>query len=305
MTHNWAVATVRTLCLLALCVGFPLELDAQSNERHMIVSVVDGNGAPVADLDTTDFEIREDGASREVLRVEPAGADRQIAILVDTSQAASSAVTSFRRGLTTFVDGLHQGNVISLVTFGGPPRIRIDSTDDAARLRDGIDGLFAFPDQAAYMLDAIDQTADGFARRNASRPIILALTTEGVDYSNSDARRVLDKIDEVGASLYTLSLRVGRNSFLPSSSISSIELRNQQIERDLLFGKGPSGSGGYHRDLLVDLAIEPALEEIVTELRNQYLVVYSRPDALIPPEEIEVNPTRQGFTARGTPLRVD
>jgi len=102
-----------------------------------------------------------------------------------------------------------------------------------------------------------------------------------------------------------LSLRIGRNAFLPSSSISSIELRNQQIERDLLFGKGPSDSGGHHRDLLVDLAIEPALEEIVTELRNQYLVVYSRPDALIPPEEIEVNPTRQGLTARGTPLRVE
>ena len=305
MTYNWSVATALALCLLALCVGFPLELDAQPNQRHMIVSVVDGDGTPVTGLNTTDFEIREDGVSREVLRVEPAGAERQIAILVDTSQAASSAVSSFRRGLTTFVDGMQQGNVISLITFGGPPRIRVESTDDAARLRDSIDGLFAFPDQAAYLLDAINQTADGFARRNASRPIILALTTEGVDYSNSDARRVLEQIDEIGASLYTLSLRVGRNAFLPSSSISSIELRNQQVERDLLFGKGPSDSGGRHRDLLADLAIEPALEDIVTELRNQYLVVYSRPDALIPPEEIKINPTRQGLTARGTPLRVE
>ena len=150
MTHNWSVATARTLYLLALCVGSPLELDAQSNERHMIVSVVDGDGTPVTGLSTTDFEIREDGASREILRVEPAGADRQIAILVDTSQAASSAVSSFRRGLTTFVDGMQHGNVISLITFGGPPRIRVESTDDAARLRDSIDGLFAFPDRFVH-----------------------------------------------------------------------------------------------------------------------------------------------------------
>ena len=42
--------------------------------------------------------------------------------------------------------------------------------------------------------------------------------------------------------------------------------------------------------------------DIVAELRNQYLVAYSRPDSLIPPEEVTVSVGRAGLTARGIVL---
>ncbi len=271
----------------------------------MIVTVVDDDGAPVGGLGPADFAIREDGNAREVLRAGPAGAGRQIALLVDTSQAASRALSDFRNGLTAFIDGMSEGNEISLITFGGPPRILVESTTSTARLADGINDVFALPDQAAYMLDALDQTAEGFARREVPRPIMVVLTTEGIDYSNRGARRVLDRIDESGAAVYTLSLRVGRNAFSASPNVSAAELRNQEIERDLVLERGPGDSGGRHRDLLASSAVERAMLEIGEELRNQYLIVYSRPDALVPPEEITVSVEQQGLTARGTPLRTE
>ena len=49
----------------------------------MVVSVLDQNGTPVEGLGPRDFVVREDGAVREVLRVEPAPNGRQIALLVD------------------------------------------------------------------------------------------------------------------------------------------------------------------------------------------------------------------------------
>ena len=290
-----------TSAALALTTG----LIAQSTERQMIVSVLDDDGAPVGDLAITDFEIREDGAVREVLRIGPAGADRQIALLVDTSTAATPAISDFRNGLTAFVDGMHEGNQISLITFGGRPRIRVEPTTSAERLRDGVGEIFGLPGEAAYMLDAMSETAEGFSRQGVARPIMVVLTTEGLDYSNARGREVIDGLEESGAAAYTLLLRGRPGGFGAGASIPQSEVRDQEIERDLVLGRGTDDSGGHHREVLVSTAIEGALNDIVTELRNQYLVVYSRPDALVPPEEIAVSVKRDGLTVRGVPLRAE
>ena len=295
-----AVPVIVSIFLLA-AVG----LQGQSQEHHILVSVLDPDDAPVGGLGISDFSIDEDGNSREILSVSQAGAGRQIALLVDTSQAATRSLVEFRNGLTAFVEQMSEGNQISIIPFGGPPRIQVALTRETSRLTDGIGNLFALPDQAAYMLDALDQTAEGFSRQNASRPLIVVLTTEGIDYSYTSARRVIDTIEESGAAIYTLSLRVGRNAFSATPNISTLELRNQDFERDLLLERGPRNSGGRHRDLLTSLAINDAMQDIVSELLNQYLVVYSRPDTLVPPETITVRMNRQELTARGTPLRLE
>ena len=295
-----AVPAIVSIFLLAV-VG----LQGQSREHHILVSVLDPDDAPVGGLGISDFSIDEDGNSREILSVSQAGAGRQIALLVDTSQAATRSLVEFRNGLTAFVEQMSEGNQISIITFGGPPRIQVASTRETSRLTDGIGNLFALPDQAAYMLDALDQTAEGFSSQNASRPLIVVLTTEGIDYSYTSARRVIDTIEESGAAIYTLSLRVGRNAFSATPNISTLELRNQDFERDLVLERGPRNSGGRHRDLLTSLAINDAMQGIVSELLNQYLVVYSRPDTLVPPETITVRMNRQELTARGTPLRLE
>lgn len=298
-------AALAVLAVVSMCLLAPVGLQGQSQEHQMLVSVLDQDGTPVGGLSPSDFSIDEDGNAREILRVSHAGAGRQIALLVDTSQAASRSLVEFRNGLTEFVEQMSEGNQISIITFGGPPRILVSSTRENSRLTDGINNLFALPDQAAYMLDALDQTAEGFARQNAPRPLIVVLTTEGVDYSNTSARRVLETIEESGAAIYTLSLRVGRNAFSATPNISALELRNQDFERDLLLERGPRNSGGRHRDLLTALAINNAMQDIVSELLNQYLVVYSRPDMLVPPETITLRMNRQELTARGTSLRVE
>lgn len=216
---------------------------AQSVERHMIVTVLDGDDRPVGNLDPRDFEVREDGAAREVLRVEPAGAGRQIAVLVDTSEAAARATRDFRAGLSAFFDAMHEGNEISLISFGGPPRILVRSTTSLANLQDGLGGVFGFAQSASYLLDAMAQAAEGFARRASPRPVLVALTTEGVDYSNVRSRRVFDRVRESGAAVYTLLVAgrgfAGRADFADAgrqqaASAAALPCRSYRTTSDLL-----------------------------------------------------------------------
>ncbi|MCY4075637.1 MAG: hypothetical protein OXH04_09450 [Acidobacteria bacterium] len=277
---------------------------AQSVERRMIVTVLDGDDNPVGNLAPRDLVVREDGAAREVLRVEPAGAERQIAVLVDTSEAAARATRDFRAGLSAFFEAMHEGNEISLISFGGPPRILVGSTGSLSRLQDGLGDVFGFAGSAAYLLDAMAQAAEGFARREAARPILLALTTEGVDYSNVRAREVLERVRESGAAVYTL-LVAGRGRARVDPGLLDARRQQEEMERNLVLERGPRDSGGRSEIVLTSIAVENALLEFATELRSQFVVTYARPGALIPPERIEVAVNRAGLTARGTPLKGD
>ncbi len=63
-------------------------------------------------------------------------------------------------------------------------------------------------------------------------------------------------------------------------------------------------TGGRNDMALSGLAVSPQLKSIANELRNQYRIVYARPESLIPPQKIEVAVKPAGLTARGTPAKV-
>src|ERR1051325_9223169 len=102
MTHprRFAIA----LLVAGLWIGASVAPSAQrsSRERSLYVSVVDRDGTPVADLGPSDFVVKEDNLTREVLRVTPAEEPMQIALLVDTSQAATEHISHIRTALGPF-----------------------------------------------------------------------------------------------------------------------------------------------------------------------------------------------------------
>lgn len=273
------------------------------SERAMFVSVLDSNKVPVEGLAPADFVVEEDGAEREVLRVGRATAPMQIALLVDTSASAAFATRDVRNGLESFVAEIHEGNEIALVTFGGPPRILVESTGRLDRLRDGIGRIFAFSDSAAYLLDALVETARGFERRAAPRPVIVVVTSEGVDYSKYDSTRVLAALQAAHVAAHMIVLRDGPNTTLRASQNGGGELGHSLLQRDLVLAQGPETTGGHRRDVLISTATVDALGRLAAIIGSQYEVVYSRPASLIPPDEIAVRMVRDDLSARGTPVR--
>lgn len=264
-------------------------LDArQAVERRVYVSVLDAKGAPVSDLTASDFLVREDGLAREVLRVGRATDPMQIAVLADDTQAASQLIADERRGLQAFVKALHQGNEIALLTFGDRPEILVDYTVTLEALNRGIDRLFARPGAGSSLLEAIGQTTNGFRKREATRPVIVVITTEGEEFSNDYFVTVLEELLRSRAQLHAIIRQVG----------DANQAGDANRNRSIVLAEGTLATGGRRDFILADTGLTPKLEELATELKSQYLLVYARTQTLIPPKKLQVSVRRPGLTTR-------
>ena len=270
----------------------------QDNERALFVSVLDEAGAPVPDLAPDEFVVEEDGVEREVLRAGPARSPMQVAVLVDTSASAAFAIRDIRNGLERLIPVLAEGNDVALISYGGPPRVLVESTRRLDRLRDGIGLVFSYPESAAYLLDALVETARGFERREAARPAIVVVASEGLDFSRYDYQRTREALQASGVAAHVVVVQERGNTALRRDPFG---FSGDVLQRDRALAQLPEATGGQRHDLLLSTAVPDAMDALANVMTNQYRVVYSRPPGLIPPETISVQMRRADLTARGTP----
>ena len=271
----------------------PQASDART--RDIYVSVLDAKGNPAPGLTAKDFTVREDNVAREVLRAVPADAPLDIVLLVDDSQAATRAIPYMRDGLTKFVERMAPNGRIGLVTIGERPTNITERTNDLTALKNGIGRIFARSGAGAYLLQGIVDVSRGFQKREAERPVIIAITTEGVEFSNEQSETVLKALHASGAAFHAIALGS------PSGSMSE-EMRN----RNIVLADGTDQTGGRREQLLTDMALPSTLQRIADELLGQYLVSYGRPESLVPPERIQVGVTNPALKVRArTRTRTD
>jgi VWFA-related protein len=271
-----------------------------SRERSLYVSVVDDTGAPVADLGPQDFVVKEDNVTREVLRVVPATDPMQIAMLVDNSQAARDDIAHMRQALPPFVAEMTAPNSagrrseIAIIGLGDRPTILAEYSSDPVQVKKGIDRIWSQPNSAMYLIDAIVETSQGLRKREAPRPILIAIATYGQDFSNRQHEQAIDPLKATGAAFYALMIGQPDNSL-------SFESR----ERAIVLDEGTRTTGGSYEQLLTSMGLSAKLKQLADQLRRQYKVTYGRPDSLIPPEKITVAAAKPGLVARGTPIKED
>lgn len=274
-------------------------LQAQPNQRAMYVSVVNADGAPVTDLGPADFVVREDGVVREVLTASPASDPMQIALVVDNSQAATSMIQDLRRGLQDFVNALTAPsddrigpNEIAIVTIGDRPTITTDYSASRVTLTKGIERIFAQPGSGMYLLDALVEAINGIEARKAPRPVIVAVLTEGIEFSTRYYTDVTRPLADSGATFYAFT--IGR----PAS-----DLRDETQNRSRVLAEGTKASGGAWEQVVSSMAVPVRLRGLADQLTHEYKITYGHPQSLIPPEHVTVEVKRPGLTARGTPVK--
>jgi hypothetical protein len=130
------------------------------------------------------------------------------------------------------------------------------------------------------------EISQGIKKQNFTRPVVVAIVTEGPEMSDRQYQSVLEPLRASGAAFHVIV--VGNP-------------RNTSYDRSVVLDQGTRQGGGRFDTLLTGNALTARLTQLATELTHQFKVTYARPQTLIPPEQVTVASGHDGLTVRGTP----
>ncbi len=271
----------------------------QGRTNTVFVTAVEESGAPVLDLAASDFTVKEDGKRRDVVKVEVANVPMQVMILVDDNGSGI-----FRSGIAQFVQQLQGRAEIAMSSVVGQTQKLVDYTTNMDALQTAISTLTARPGtpDGGQLLEGIFQAAKDQEKREARRPVIVALTVGGEEHSTLPAHHVLDQLAKTGTALYVISVASSQLRGRVAVSKPSA-LLDENLNLSEVLGQGPKQTGGQRVEIVASPGIVLGLQKIAQELKNQYAVAYSRPPANKSTQRLNVSINRRGVTLRA-PSRV-
>ena len=277
----------------------PAEVTATQQARHVYVTAADAKGAPVTDLTAADFVVKEGGKVTEIVKVGPGTGLIQMAILVD-----DNGTGIFRYAVGKFIESLLGRAEFAISTVTGQLLKLVDYTTSTQALSEAIGKLIARPsnNDGGQLLDSIAETAKELGRRNAQRPVILALTVGGEEHSTLPAHHVLDVLRQSGASLNVLTV-VNNALRSQSNPQTAAGLLGENMNLNEVLGDGPKQSGGRRDEIVATAGVTGGLEQLADALKAQYLIEYSLPAGAKPSDKLSVTVKRRGVSLRA-PTRI-
>ncbi len=293
--------TRTALALLALLFLSAPAL-AQVDERVMYASVVDNKGAPLTNVTAKDLIVREDGQAREILNIAKDEDPLQIALLVDNSVSMRDRLSDLRKAVAAFISSLRPGAQVALLTLAERPTIVVNYTADHPALLKGVDKIVAY-EAGNYVLDGIAEAAEGLMKRPNSRSIMVVVTGLGPELSYRHYSDALRPLRESGAALHGILVTAQNaeeamnapdhgNTGDPGAGMGA-------VGRDIVLGRMTKETGGRYEEVLSMSSLGAKLQQLSSEISNQYRVTFARPQRLIPPKSTEISGRQPNVHARG------
>jgi hypothetical protein len=194
--------------------------------RHVFVHVIDQQGAPVADLTASDFQLTEGGVPRVVTHAGPAKDPMRIALFLDTSDAAASGLAHMRTGALAFLDALAPEDEVLIVTTGRQVRVRVQPTTDRKKLKDAAGGLFT-DGAGTVLMDGLMEIDDRFFKEAEDRwPVFVIFTSDGTESSAGAREKEFNKwqlaIGARGVTVHALVLKNNKGGGMPDVVASNL-----------------------------------------------------------------------------------
>lgn len=162
--------------VLLVLVAWPLTLSAQRVTRRIFVHVR-AAGAAVSDLTAADFEVVENGVTREVTRAGLGKAPMRVVLLVDSSSTVAPMLNHVRLALAGFLDTLPREHEVAFITTGGQLRIRAQPTTDREKLRMEA-ARFLAEGGANSFVDSLLESDRRLLRSVTNWPVFVIMTTD-------------------------------------------------------------------------------------------------------------------------------
>lgn len=179
------------------------------------VSVTDGTGKYITDLEQTDFEVFEDGAKQAISFFSRKQQPVALAVLLDTSNSMEDKMSTAQEAAVGFAKRLQPDDVATIIEFSSQVRIAQEFTNDPAALEQAIRSTTAEGSTALYNAIYISlkqlrsikaRTEDEIRRRT------IVVLSDGDDTSSLlPYEEVLDLAKRSETAIYTIGLREQRD----------------------------------------------------------------------------------------------
>lgn len=260
--------------------------------RTIVVSVTDSKGNPVEGLSREDVAVLENGAARDLTRLEPEVRPLTVVVIVDSSEAISS---SFRLNVVDAVAGflarLPEGARYALWTTGDRPTRIVDFTDDVTAAGKALKRVI--PQGGNTLLDAVVEASRELKGKEGVRTAVVAVTGTGIGFANYDRRQVVERASKNAMLFLGLQFEEGRSSAGPSGDQGEVG----RADYEYVLGGLASATGGVFETTLSAMGLDAGLRKVGAELRSHYRLTYVSP-AEINQRKVEVQVARPGARAR-------
>lgn len=191
---------------------------AQDENAQFILAVADQDGRPVGDLTRNEIVITENGATAEIVRVQPFPMPVALTIAVDNGPLSADALAHYRTGLTALVRALPADMDVSLITMAPQPMAVVPHGADRLRLLRGVTG-FAPQEESPRFTDTLVEFSRRYeaglkeTNRITSVPVLLMLSTsapEAVSYSSEEITRAIAFLERRRAMVHVVMLNIRR-----------------------------------------------------------------------------------------------
>jgi hypothetical protein len=198
----------------------------------------------------------------------------QVVLMLDDSGLSLGAI---RQGAGQFVEALQNKAEFALITMGASNRVLVDFTKDPRIVYAGLEKMLTRNSPPVYILDGLLEVAQTLKKREAQRPVIVTVATEGEELSSARAEIVLDAIQRSGARMYYIGLGApvtAGNKPAYSADRPDASTEYEAGKRNTVLGSAPKNSGGRSEQALQASGITVMMKSFADELANQYAVTY-------------------------------
>ena len=150
-------------------------------QMHLVASVVDDTGAPVATFQPSDLQLFEDGAEAKVVKIEAIERPVRVQVLIDNGIGLGGLnLGHLRNGVRGLIEALPPGVEVTIVSTAPQPRFLVRATTDRAAMLKGLD-LLSSDGGAGKFVDALREASERIDKdkRDSSPVVIMSATTSG------------------------------------------------------------------------------------------------------------------------------
>jgi hypothetical protein len=274
---------------LAAVLTLPIAA-AQTPTSVVYISALGEDGAPVKDLVAADLTVKENGKTREIVKVEPAPWPVQVALVVDDNGSGI-----FRSGLLAFAQAFQGRAEFSVRAVTGQTIKLLDYTADPAKVAEAIGKLNAraATNDGGQLLEGINDAARELEQREAKRSVILVFTVGGDEQSTRDSKQVLTQIQKSGAAMTVFEF-AGSAIRGTSQAQTPADLMDSSMNLGEVTGDGTKQSGGRLIRLVATAGFPQGLQQMLNDIVGQYAITYAMPASDKPSGKMEVQTKRKG-----------